>query len=233
MQTCFKGAMSQPSPESAERSALVPSLCIASVTQPAEVGSSPLTPAMTPDPPGPPLTLMLTPARGRRPRAMIGEVSSTSSFTKVRRTDSSPLDSPPPSDVFLSPLHPALRPRCHSESRMADVAYDCYLSKSCVSFLHQPSVFNLCRLRKKLGGSDRRWMEDFLENRGLELLFECLGQLSRQGGGFQALVMRLECVLCIRTCINSRIGLDYLILGGVYASKFSLGGCMDVQGLMV
>ena len=122
-----------------------------------------------------------------------------------------------------------MRPRCHSESRMADVAYDCYLSKSCVYFLHHPSVFNLCRLRKKLGSSDKRWMEEFLENQGLELLFECLGQLSKQMGGFQVLVMRLECVLCIRTCINSRIGLEYLIATRSYASKFALGGYRSVH----
>lgn len=115
------------------------------------------------------------------------------------------------------------RPRCNSESRLADVAYDCYLSKSCVFLLHHPSVFSLCRLRKKLGSSDKRWMEDFLENGGLELLFECLGTLGGPGGGFHELVMRLECILCIRTCFNSFIGLQCVVSSGTYAPKFAVG----------
>ena len=187
-----------------------------------------------------PLRALLSPARSRRSRTLLADTkthSVCSSYRLVHRGLSIPLatdldmdmDSTSCSDIFLSPVHPTMRPRSHSESRMADVAYDCYLSKSCVYFLHHPTVFSLCRLRKKLGGSDRRWMEEFLENQGLELLFECLGQLSKQGGGFQVLVMRLECVLCIRTCVNSRIGLDYLITSGAYAGKFALGGC---TGLM-
>ena len=174
------------------------------------------------------LRALLSPARARRSRALPANNINILSVSKLRRGESSPLDvdrdSPPSPDIFLSPVHPAMRPRCHSESRMADVAYDCYLSKSCVYYLHHPSVFSLCRLRKKLGSTDRRWMREFLENQGLELLFECLGQLSKQGGGFQVLVMRLECVLCIRTCINSLIGLEYLIATGSYASKFAVGG---------
>nr|KAG5685521.1 hypothetical protein BaRGS_024258 [Batillaria attramentaria] len=111
---------------------------------------------------------------------------------------------PPDSYSFLSPVNPAGRPG---------------------------HIQNPAWRTKKLGSSDKRWMEDFLENSGLELLFECLGQLSGQGGGFQVLVMRLECVLCIRTCINSLIGLEYMISNGTYATKFAGGGQRDQKTL--
>ncbi|KAK7476742.1 hypothetical protein BaRGS_00032035, partial [Batillaria attramentaria] len=181
-----------------------------------------------------PVRALLSPKRMRRPKDFLFNADNNNflnlgnGYAGALKLD---MDSPPDSYSFLSPVNPAGRPRSHSESRMADVAYDCYLSKSCVYYLNHPSVLNLCRLRKKLGSSDKRWMEDFLENSGLELLFECLGQLSGQGGGFQVLVMRLECVLCIRTCINSLIGLEYMISNGTYATKFA--GALDTTNVMV
>lgn len=176
-----------------------------------------------------PVSALLSPVRMRRPKELCysftkSSVDSRNNFFTFSPSHSELSHLDLDSDYLLSPMTPTTRPRSHSESRMADVAYDCYLSKSCVHFLNKPSVLNLCRLRKKLGSSDKSWMEDFLEHHGLELLFECLGTLSKQhNGGFHLLVLRMECVLCLRTCVNSRIGLECLISSGTYGPKLGLG----------
>lgn len=107
--------------------------------------------------------------------------------------------------------HSFSRKRSNSETRLADIAADLYLSRSCVFLLSHPSVFNFCRLRKKLKSDDQWWMEDFLKREGLELLFDCLEDLGRYPGNFSNLVLRIECVLCIRTVMNSGLGLRCLI----------------------
>ena len=117
------------------------------------------------------------------------------------------------------------RPQVHksnSETNLADIATDLLLAQSCVFLLRHPSVINFYRLRKKLRSDDKRWMGDFLQRNGLELLFECLDKLGKYSGQFSTLVLRLECVMCIRTVMNSTIGLQCLSTC-VYAPKFASG----------
>ncbi|KAJ8298511.1 hypothetical protein KUTeg_025042 [Tegillarca granosa] len=83
-----------------------------------------------------------------------------------------------------------------------------YLSQNSDYTKKLVKVFNFCRLRKKLKSDDQCWMEDFLKREGLELLFECLEDLGRYPGNFSNLVLRIECVLCIRTVMNSGLGLS-------------------------
>lgn len=112
--------------------------------------------------------------------------------------------------------------RSNSETNLADIATDLFLAQSCVYLLRHPSVINFSRLRKKLRSEDKRWVGDFLKRNGLELLFECLANLGKYSGQFSTLVLRLECVMCIKTVMNSSIGLQYLSRP-VYAPKFAAG----------
>jgi hypothetical protein len=114
------------------------------------------------------------------------------------------------------------RQRSNSETDLADIATDLFLAQSCVYLLRHPSVINFYRLRKKLRSDDKRWMDDFLKRNGLELLFECLDNLGNYSGQFSTLVLRLECVMCIKTVMNSAIGLQCLSRC-VYAPKFASG----------
>lgn len=113
--------------------------------------------------------------------------------------------------------------RTRSLERLADVAYDCYLSHSCVYFLHHPSVANLARLRKKLNSDDKQWMVDFLDHHGLELLFECMGEHLGHHASFYNAVLCVECVLCVKACMNSAIGLQCLVTSGQFVPKFAIG----------
>ena len=117
--------------------------------------------------------------------------------------------------------------RSSSDTSLMNIVNDIILSNSCVLLLRHPSVINFCRLRKKLKSNDRRWMEDFLRRDGLELLFECLDNLGKYPGTFSNLVLRIECAMCIRTVMNSAIGLQCLISTRV-AIKFAGGNKLHV-----
>ena len=62
-----------------------------------------------------------------------------------------------------------------------------------------------------------------LKQGGLELLFECLESFGLYSGTFSNLVQRLECVMCIRTVMNSQIGLESLVSADIYGKKFGTG----------
>ena len=112
--------------------------------------------------------------------------------------------------------------RCSSDTNLADIVNDLSLTNSCVFLLRHPSVVNFCRLRKKLDSDDKRWILDFLRRDGLDLLFECLGDLAKYTSNFSNLVLRIECVMCIKTVMNSVVGLQSLISTG-YGPQFAGG----------
>lgn len=112
--------------------------------------------------------------------------------------------------------------RCRSDTNLADIVNDLSLTNSCVFLLRRPSVVNFCRLRKKLDSDDKRWILDFLRRDGLDLLFECLGDLAKYTSNFSNLVLRIECIMCIKTVMNSVIGLQSLISTG-YGPQFAGG----------
>ena len=109
------------------------------------------------------------------------------------------------------------------ESRLAEIAGDIATSQSCVSLLRDPTVFNFSRLRNRLKADNARLMTLFLKQRGLEMLFECLETFGQYSSNFSNLVQRLECVMCIKTVMNSHIGLESLISTGIYGEKFGAG----------
>lgn len=113
--------------------------------------------------------------------------------------------------------------KLRSESRLAEIAGDIVSSQSIMHLLRDPTVFNFSRLRSRLKSDNRRWMTLFLKQGGLELLFECLEAFGLYSGNFSNLVQRLECVMCIRTVMNSQIGLESLTSAGIYGKKFGAG----------
>lgn len=120
--------------------------------------------------------------------------------------------------------------RSVSDLHLADVATDLLLSQACIYLLHNASVKNFSRLRQKLACGNRLWMKVFLDNDGLELLFECLENLALyKNGCFSNLVLRLECVICIKTVMNSVDGLVCLVGSSLkYATKFAHGKYSDL-----
>ena len=96
------------------------------------------------------------------------------------------------------------------EGRLAAVVSDITISQSLVQLINDPSVFNFYQLRMKLKYDDRRWMNGFLKMGGLEMLFESLCAFGDYSGSFANLVQRLECVMCIRQLMNSKIGMGFI-----------------------
>lgn len=81
-----------------------------------------------------------------------------------------------------------------------------------LSWLRNPSLQNLVKLRKSIKHNDSDWMMEFLEYDGLGLLFQCLKNLSsRESLHLSEMVLRLECIMCIREVVNSQTGLDCLL----------------------
>lgn len=111
----------------------------------------------------------------------------------------------------------------NTEGRLVNIVNDIALSQSLVQLLRDPTVFNFCRLRSKLKSDDRRWMSGFLKLGGLEMLFEGLRSFGSYSGTFSNLVQRLECVMCIRTVMNSQIGMQTLTTSTKFGEKFGTG----------
>ncbi|KAK3099465.1 hypothetical protein FSP39_004908 [Pinctada imbricata] len=81
-----------------------------------------------------------------------------------------------------------------------------------IHWLRNPSLQNLAKLRKAIRGNDSDWMTEFLEYDGLGLLFQCLKNLSGvQSHHLSDMVLRLECIMCIREVVNSISGLDCIL----------------------
>lgn len=80
----------------------------------------------------------------------------------------------------------------------------------CVRLLRFPSVQTYCGIHNKLKSSSNDWMLEFLENNGMEVLLDTLEKLSSLKLFFDA-VMLLECASCIKTVMNSKTGLDFMV----------------------
>lgn len=70
------------------------------------------------------------------------------------------------------------------------------------------------------------WLEDFLNLDGLGVLFESLERLSDRGfSSITDAILQLECVLCVKTVMNSTSGLEYIINNDDYTRKLAKCEC--------
>ena len=81
----------------------------------------------------------------------------------------------------------------------------------CVRLLRFPSVQNYHGIQSKLKNSSTGWMAEFLESDGMEVLLQALETLSTRKLFLDGAVMLLECARCIKTVMNSKAGLDFMI----------------------
>ncbi|XP_062293707.1 inverted formin-2-like [Scomber scombrus] len=105
----------------------------------------------------------------------------------------------------------------------------------CIRLLQVPTMLNYSGLRRRLESSDRSWMEQFLEQRGLDLLMEALQRLSGRGGGgcscFSDTLLPLTCVCCIRAVMNSSTGLCFILNNQDHVR--TLTQAVDTSNIMV
>lgn len=79
--------------------------------------------------------------------------------------------------------------------------------------LQNPCVSNYFGLRSKLRGASAMWVQSFLEHGGLNSLFQALENLGkrRRGAGVVNAFLQLECVFCIRSVMNTKTGMEFIL----------------------
>ena len=106
-----------------------------------------------------------------------------------------------------------------------------------LQWIRNPNIPNLARLRRAIKTNDKDWMREFLEFDGLGLLFQCLRNLSDiQGFHLSDMVLRMECIMCIREVINSQTGLDCLLQikgkkDNIFGRRFASGKMKKVHDI--
>lgn len=95
-----------------------------------------------------------------------------------------------------------------------------------VELLRSPSVQTYTTLKRKLlkAKSNPEWILRFLHSDGLELLFDSLEQISRQNPkSFLDAVLQVGCSECVKTVMDSSLGLDYIVENKDFTRKFAAG----------
>ncbi|XP_060063512.1 uncharacterized protein LOC132543969 [Ylistrum balloti] len=103
-----------------------------------------------------------------------------------------------------------------------------------VELLRSPSVQTYTTLKRKLlkAKSNPEWILRFLHSDGLELLFESLEQISRQKpSSFLDAVLQVGCVECVKTVMDSSLGLDYIVENKDFTPKFA--AALDTDNVTV
>jgi len=77
------------------------------------------------------------------------------------------------------------------------------------------SSLNFSGLEQRIQSADQKWIEDFLEQGGLEMVFDALTALSNKGlSSLVDVVKQLECVRCIKAIMNHPFGIEYVVVTG-------------------
>ena len=79
--------------------------------------------------------------------------------------------------------------------------------------VQNPCVSNYFGLRSKLRGASATWVQAFLQHGGLNSLFQALENLGkrRQSAGVVNAFLQLECVFCIRSLMNTKTGMEFIL----------------------
>ena len=80
------------------------------------------------------------------------------------------------------------------------------------TILSRQSSVTYASLNKYLAKCDGYWMKQFLECDALYIMFNLLNFMgSKAGSGFRDTVLQLQIVTVIKTIMNDRTGIDYLL----------------------
>lgn len=94
----------------------------------------------------------------------------------------------------------------------------------CVNLIRIPSIQLFGSLKKKIKQSGTDWIQGFLDAAGLDVLFDCVDTVgNRRVNQLADALLLAECVACIKTVLNSKIGLDYLSQNSDYTKKLVKG----------
>ena len=102
--------------------------------------------------------------------------------------------------------------------------FDSYTPAICIDFLKSPNLKLLSSLNKKLKHNNADWNEEFLELHGSDVLLDIVDALGyKRVTKLSDALLLLESVECVKTIMNSKMGLDYLVQHGDYLKKLVKG----------
>ena len=92
-----------------------------------------------------------------------------------------------------------------------------------ISYL-QHGFENFAGLKRKLATCSDDWLVQFLDRKGLELIFASLAKLGERGyARITDAVVQLSCVGCIKAVMNSKTGLEYITDSPRFVSMLAQG----------
>ena len=97
-------------------------------------------------------------------------------------------------------------------------------AQRCVQLAHTPSINIYYALKVKIENSTSQWLQDFLDYGGMECFLSAVAQLSGNNfTSFSDAIIQLDCVTCIRTVLNTKLGLRHFVLQDGYTRKLVKG----------
>ena len=121
--------------------------------------------------------------------------SKMSAWIKAKRASSKALDIP------------------DKAKQSSSVSYEGANAELCLNLFK--NSLNFSGLERRIKSADQKWIEDFLEQGGLEMVFDALTALSNKGlTSLLDVVKQLECVRCIKAIMNHPFGIEYVVVTG-------------------
>ena len=114
------------------------------------------------------------------------------------------------------------------QSKIMDVMshqnFDSMSPEVCIDFLRSPSLKLLSALNRKLKQNDAEWKESFLDQSGSEALLDLVDTLGiKRVTQLADALLLLECVSCVKSIMNSKMGLAYLVEHGASLNRLVKG----------
>lgn len=102
--------------------------------------------------------------------------------------------------------------------------FDSFTPEVCIELMKSANLKFISNLNKKLRQNDKEWNEQFLDNNGAQALLDLVETLGvRRVTQLADAMLLLECVQCIKTIMNSRMGLAYLVDHGADLNRLVRG----------
>ena len=93
------------------------------------------------------------------------------------------------------------------------------------------STLNFHGLKKRITSADNKWIEEFLQQEGLETLFDALATLGTKGFDTSTALMdavqQLECINCIKAIMKRSCGMEHILVNGEKFVKRLIEGTLS------
>ena len=88
----------------------------------------------------------------------------------------------------------------------------------CIKLFKESDDLNFHGLKKRITSADGKWIKEFLQQDGLEILFKALAALGAKSFSKSTAIMdavhQLECIGCIKTIMGRSCGMEHILMNG-------------------